>query len=71
MTIARTLASSQYHVVVDNFYAVKATPAVKRTPNAASAVDRALDDAEHVAAVIVPAAHEVAPDTVYPVLHVG
>jgi len=65
---------------LDFIYAIKATLAAKRTPNAASAVDRALDgvgagvgagDTEHVAAASVPEVHEVAPDTVYPVLHVG
>ena len=29
------------------------------------------DDTSHVAAVKVPALHELAPDTVYPLLHVG
>ena len=41
------------------------------TPPLVGAVDASHGFAEHVAAVKVPALHELAPDTVYPLLHVG
>ena len=41
------------------------------TPPLAGAVDASHAFAEHVAAVKVPALHELVPDTVYPLLHVG
>ena len=41
------------------------------TPPLAGAVDASHAFAEHVAAVSVPALHELVPDTVYPLLHVG
>ena len=41
------------------------------TPPLVGAVDASHAFAEHVAAVKVPALHELVPDTVYPLLHVG
>ena len=41
------------------------------TPPLVGAADASHAFAEHVAAVKVPALHELVPDTVYPLLHVG
>ena len=45
--------------------------AAKQLSTAAFKVVRPLNGPKHIAAVKVPALHELVPDTVYPLLHVG
>ena len=52
-------------------YATTRTAVIARTTSARGRVAGLGDGASHVAAVKVPALHELAPDTVYPLLHVG